>query len=113
MKDYLETLRSKPEQTRRRIALGGAAGFTAIVAIGWFIALSSSGALSLSSPESSARVETAFTENMGRYDDLAGAASAMYANVQSGASISIVEDESSSTLDRTEATEPEATVIPF
>ncbi|MBY0110611.1 hypothetical protein K2Y00_01225 [Patescibacteria group bacterium] len=112
MKDYLETLRSKPEQVRRRIALGAAAGFTAVVAVGWMIALTTSGALSISSPESAA-VEASFAEGFGRYDDLAGAAGAMYQNTQNGASISIVEEENSSTLDRSDANAPEATVIPF
>ena len=112
MKDYLETLRSKPEQVRRRIALGAAASFTAVVAVGWMVALTTSGALSLSSPESS-EVQATFAEGFGQYDDLAGAASAMYQNTQNSASISIVEEENSSTLDRTEATKTEATVIPF
>ena len=113
MKDYLETLRSKPEDARRRIALGAAAGFTAVVAIAWMVALSSSGALTLSAPESRGELEATFTEGMDRYNSLAGAASAFYQDPEGTASISIIEEERSSTLDRTETTQSEATVIPF
>lgn len=113
MRDYLETLRAKPENTRKMIALGTAGAFTGAVTLAWIIALVSTGALTIAPSEVSNESEPVVAETQRRYSDLAGAASAFYGQSSGDASITVVEEERSSTLDRTEATPTDATVIHF
>lgn len=117
IRDYVEHLKSKPEHVRQRIALGASAGFTAVVLVGWVVALGASGTLALSS-SSSANSDTglaqAAQETKSGFSNLLGAASAYQQASQSGtAPLTIVGGRASSTLDqKTDANEGK-TVIPF
>lgn len=111
MRDYVEHLRSKPEHVRRAIALSVAAGVTAIVALGWMIALVSSGTLAVSPVPLDSDLDETFAEGQERYNALAGAAAAFSSEGSGEPSVTIVEEKSESTLDRNE--QPEETVIHF
>jgi hypothetical protein len=116
MRDFIERLRTKPEQVRRRIALFSSAGITGVVAIGWFTALISSGSLALApTPEGErmgVEVQTAFSETQEDFSDLIGAVGAFSGTGSNSPDLEIVDGGASSTLDRTEPT-PEQTVIQF
>lgn len=107
MHDYLEMLRSKPEEVRARIALLSSGAVTGIIALGWVVATATSGSFSLTPQVTSNTVS--FGDGQAALDTLAGAAGAL----QGTAAISglvIVEEETSSTI---KEEEPEATVLPF
>lgn len=110
MKDFVERLRAKPEDVRRAIALSAAAAVTGIVALGWAIALVSSGDLALSpAAPSDTGAEETFAEGQARWNELAGAAAAF--NETGSPELVIVEENRSSTLDP--APQPTETVIHF
>ncbi len=111
VRDYVESLRAKPEHVRRRIAVGSSIGVTALVAVGWFAALTSSGALAISptpDPTSAALVKSA-TDTKEDFSGLLGAASA-YQGAKDGG-VMVVDGQSSSTMKAESNDSP--TVIPF
>lgn len=111
MMDFIERLRAKPEHVRRRIALAASAGVTAVVALLWLIAISSSGVLALGSGSSSdSTLTSAFSGKAGSTASAFSAAAALFGGA-SGDGIEVVGTESSSTLDERPA--EERTVIPF
>lgn len=114
MRDFIESLRAKPEHVRRRVAVGASAGVTGVVAAGWIAALIAGGTLSLepATPTdiSNADFSTFAQETRSTFSNLIGGAAG--AGGASGASsITVIDGETSSTLDREEASD--ATVIPF
>lgn len=118
IRDYVEHLKSKPEDVRRRIALGSSVGITAIVAVGWMVALGASGTLALSAPAddgATTGLADAASATQNGFAGLLGAASAFQAGTgDSGEpALTIVGGQTSSTLE-TKADENEGkTVIPF
>jgi hypothetical protein len=115
IRDYIEELKSKPEHIRRRVALGVSTGITGLVAIGWLVALGSSGTLALSTPADEAGTQgiaAAAQQTQTGFADLLGAASAFQAATDGHAPLTIVGTRASSTLDQPSA-EDTRTVIPF
>lgn len=113
MKDYIERLRAKPENVRKTIALTTAGAVTGVVALGWIVALVASGSLSLAPSVPDADVGAAFAESQAHFNQVAGAASAFSAQTNGEGAVTIVEEDRSSTLDRTETTPTGDTVIHF
>lgn len=113
MRDYVEHLRAKPEHVRRAIALSVATGITAVVALGWVIALISSGTLSVAPRPIDSDLDETFAEGQARYNELAGAAAAFNSDSTGEPSVTIVEEKSASTLDRNQETQTDETVIHF
>lgn len=119
MHTFLETLRQKPEEVRHRIALLTAFGITLIIALGWLAALATSGKFAfITDADASAKVaqakETA-AQTTGTFSGLLGAASAAFtssATEKAPEGLSVVDQDSSSTLEPKTATE-DRTVIPF
>ena len=109
MFEYIESLKLKPGHIRERIALGTAAGVTAIVAVGWVTVVASSGSFALApsdnTNDAASDIGAAFTNTQSGFNSLLGAVGAMGGNEQSGI---MVETESSTTLDK-----GNPTVIPF
>jgi hypothetical protein len=114
VRDYVEHLRSKPEHIRRRIALGSSLAIVAVIAVGWMIALGSSGTLALSAPtaddEANAALAASAKESANQFTNLLGAASAYQSSTGPG-QVVIVNGASSSTLEK--PAEDTRTVIPF
>ncbi|MBP7741352.1 MAG: hypothetical protein KA104_01505 [Candidatus Pacebacteria bacterium] len=114
---HIDRLKEKPSHVRERVALGVSGGVTAIVALGWLTAMSSSGAFSLATKSVAegvrppAEVATSINESSSSFKSLLGAAAASLGASTSPAAISVVEVRSSSTLDSGSKNEP--TVIPF
>lgn len=105
--DFIERLRAKSDQTRKQIALFTATGVTGLIALMWFGAFTSSGALSRSAEVKENPIKAAFTENEGA--SLLGAIGAL--TTREDGSIQVVGARASSTG---EVTSPEErTVIPF
>ena len=116
LRDYLEHLKSKPEDVRRRIALGSSLGITGVVAIGWMVALGASGTLALSVPvatETKNGFAVAAEETKTGFSSLLGAASAFNSGTTGAGSLTIVGERASSTLDTNTDTTEGKTVIPF
>jgi hypothetical protein len=111
MRDFIETLRAKPEYIRRRIALAAAAGVTATVALLWVVALATSGAFALGGPDRAPELTATFSERTSNTASALSAAASLFSGAQSEEGIEVVEVESSSTLDAPPA--EERTVIPF
>lgn len=111
IRDYIEHLRRKPEHVRRLIALGASGAVTAVIAIGYIVALGSSGALALgnSAPQELPPIPNVGGEG-GIISELMGAASA-FRDISSGGGIITVDGKTTSTLPSTE--EDERTVITF
>lgn len=116
---HIHRLREQPSHVRERIALGVSGGVTGLVAIGWLVAMSSSGAFSLTAQTvaqgvaPSNEVQQAFTESGKGINGLLGAAGAAFgAPTTTDAQVNVVDVRSSSTLDAT-ASSASATVIPF
>lgn len=108
MIDFIERLRAKPEHVRKHIAFFAASSITGLVALMWFGAFVSSGALSRSAPSQTNAVTAAFTEHEGA--SLLGAIGAL--TTREDGSIQVVETTASSTAGSKEAPE-ERTTIPF
>jgi len=113
MKDYIEKLRAKPENVRKTIAISASGAITAVVAIGWVIALFMTGSLSLAPITPDSDTAATFAESTARYNQMAGAASAFSSQMKGEGAVTIVEEDRSSTLDRTEAKQTDETVIHF
>ncbi len=117
-KQHLHTLKSQPSHVRERVAVGVSGGITALVAVGWFAAMASSGSFSLAtkSVAESVRPPQEVTEGVaasgGTLKSLMGAAGEAFGGTGSQKpAISVVETRSSSSLDA--GVRPDATVIPF
>lgn len=111
MRDFIETLRAKPEHVRRRIALAAAAGVTATVALLWIVALMTSGALALNAPPRTSEIAASFSERASGTASALSAAASLFSGTQPSEGIEVVEVESSSTLDA--PVPEERTIIPF
>ena len=116
IRDYIEHLKSQPEDVRKRIALGSTLGITGLVFLGWVVALGASGTLALSDPAKAAPdtgLAAAASQTKNGFSDLLGAASA-FQSVQNGTSpVTIVDGRASSTLDAKADPNEGKTVIPF
>jgi hypothetical protein len=118
MKHHLNTLKSQPSHVRERVAVGVSGGITALVAVGWFAAMATSGSFSLAtkSVAESVRPPQEVTQGVaassGTFKSLMGAAGeALGGKGANTPAISVVETRSSTSLDA--GTRPDATVIPF
>ena len=110
MRNYINSLKKKPEHVRRRIALLSTSGVTGFVAIIWAVTLSSTGVFSLAPTAKTQTTTTASSQTS--FSQLLGAVGAASAT-SSDPSLSIVDDGSSSTLDAKRQQTASATVIPF
>lgn len=123
MQDYIHTLKQKPEHVRRRIAVGTSVGITALVAVFWLAAMSSSGAFALSNGPSGANGKQtpsadAFalsgTNSKSNFSQLVGAVGAATGATTSPPSLTIVDGTTTSSYDQPSANaNPSGTVIPF
>ena len=113
---HVNKLKEKPSHVRERVAFGISGGVTALVAIGWVVAMSSSGAFSLATdsvaesirpPE---EVKKGIADSGSGFKNLMGAAGAAFGTTEAPPDISVVDTRASSTLDKSAAN---ATVIPF
>lgn len=114
---HIHKLKQQPSHIRERVAVGISGGVTAIVAIGWMMAMSSSGAFSLATssvaqgltpPED---VKSGLAKSSSSFNSLMGAAGQAFGTSEAPADINVVDTRASSTLDA--ATSTNATVIPF
>lgn len=118
LKQHLHTLKAQPGHVRERVAYGISGGITALVAVGWFVAMSSSGSFSLATqsvaesvrpPQEVAQGVEASTNT---FKTLMGAAGeALGGGGDQTPAIKVVETRASTSLEDDAATE--ATVIPF
>jgi len=114
---HIERLKEKPSHIRERIAFGISGGITGLVAIGWLVAMSSSGSFSLATKSvanavtPSAEVSQSVSQSTSNFSSLMGAAAASFGVGGDAANVKVVDTKTTSTLDTSEATS--ATVIPF
>lgn len=118
LKQHLQTLKSQPSHVRERVAVGVSGGITALVAVGWFTAMATSGSFSLAtnSVAESVRppqeVQQGVTASGDTFRSLMGAAGeALGGKGTDAPAISVVETRSSTSLDTAAGSNP--TVIPF
>ena len=111
MRDFIETLRAKPEHIRRRIARLAAAGVTGAVAFLWAVAIVTSGALAIGGFDRAPELTSTFSERASGTASALSAAASMFSGEKPQEGIEVVEAESSSTLDA--PLQDERTVIPF
>jgi hypothetical protein len=113
---HISRLHEKPSHIRERIAFGVSGGVTALVAVGWLVAMSASGAFSLATksvansvtPDSN--VQTSITDSTSNFKNMLGAASAALGATTTDSAISVVD---ASTTTDTPAAASGATSIPF
>lgn len=115
---HVNRLKEQPSHIRERVVLGVSGGITALVAVGWVMAMSSSGAFSLAtkSVAESVRPPESVTQSVAQSSNglsaLLGAAGAAFGGDPTAASaITVVETKASSTLEEKAASS--ATSIPF
>jgi hypothetical protein len=122
MRRHLENLKQKPEHVRHRVALGTAAGMTALTAVIWFGALAASGKLALSPSETGdnadldlAEARTGFESLVGAVGEAGNALSGTPGAAQSdGPALVIVDGGTTSTITPSPRQDAgTATVIPF
>ena len=118
LKQHLHTLKRQPSHVRERVAVGVSGGITALVAVGWFTAMATSGSFSMatSSIAESVRTPQEVTDGVaassGTFKSLMGAAGeALGGKGADAPAISVVETRSSTSLEG--GASPDATVIPF
>lgn len=118
--EHVERLRQHPEHVRYRIAMGTALGISSLVAVGWAVALTSSGTLALKDPEPVAgptpesELAQSFAETGSAFSNLMGAAGAAFNATSSEAALRIIDTRTTSTLSEEETSAAaSATVIPF
>lgn len=113
---HIDRLKEKPSHVRERVAFGISGGVTALVAIGWLVAMSSSGAFSIAtksvanSVSPTADVTKSFTQGSSNATELLGAASAAFGGQTAASEIKVVDTGSTATAP---ASASSATVIPF
>lgn len=114
---HVNKLKEQPSHVRERVVLGVSGGITVFVAVGWMMAMSSSGAFSLATnsiaesvrpPES---VTSSVTQTGEGLSSLLGAASAALGNPSQASAITVVETHTSSTLENQPASS--STSLPF
>jgi len=127
MQKFIHQLKQKPDHVRRRVAIGTSAGFTALVAIIWVTALTSSGTFALSSSPAQQSAKQAPTTDAFALDgtnvhsnisQLVGAVDAATGATTSKPSLTIIDGKTTSSFDQpTQASanpnNTSATVIPF
>lgn len=119
--EHVERLREHPEHVRYRIAMGIAAGVTSLVAVGWAVALTTSGTLALkdtdprplTGPTPESELTRSFSETGNAFSNLVGAAGAALGATSSEAALRVIETRTSSTIDEESASVGSKTVIPF
>lgn len=121
---HIERLREKPHHVRHRIAMFTAVVATGVVTFGWLTALSTSGALALSTPDPvveegaatpEADISKAFSDSKSAFSNLVGAAGAAFGATSSEAALQVLETRTTSTLNAESRTQnnTDKTVIPF
>lgn len=113
IRDYVERLKAKPADHRRRFAFGASLAIALVIAAGWMTVVVSSGTLALSSPTTeaqNAQLSQSAKEASDQFSGLLGAASAYRSGTDAGA-VTVVDGKSSSTLDSSGT--DTRTVIPF
>lgn len=123
LKGHIDRLREKPEHVRHQIAFGLAAGLTSLVAVGWGIALTTSGALAINSDVQPQAATGPGTESLSEslkepaenFSNLVGAAGAAFGATSSEAALRVIDSRTSSTLEgRAQSSNAtDKTVIPF
>ena len=119
MLDFIERLRAKPEHVRRRIAIGASGSITALAALIWVTAFTSSNAFALNTPAAPADMVASGKEIQGSFGEASNGFSNLLGAVGGSASPSnepvliIVEEKSTSTFEQRQAPVEERTVIPF
>ncbi len=120
--EHVERLRQHPEQVRYRIAMGIAFGVSSLVAVGWAVALTTSGTLALKDPEPVAgptpesELAKSFSETGSAFNNLMGAAGAAFGATSTEAALRVIDTRTSSTISEDETrsnTQVSDTVIPF
>lgn len=113
MKDYIISLRQKPEPVRKRIALGASVGVTALVALVWVTTMAATGVFTLATKTPPA-TEQAQAGSMGsNFSQLMGAVGAATGATTSPAALTIVDGGTTSTFQEPATNTSDATVIPF
>lgn len=119
---HIDTLRSKPEHVRERIAFMTSAGITGVVAAVWLVTLVATGTFTLTPADSGtlasagSSVTQATQQTQSNFSQLVGAANAALGATTSAPDLRIVDGGSSSSLDDADAAaaaSANATVIPF
>ncbi|KND49460.1 MAG: hypothetical protein AB203_00020 [Parcubacteria bacterium C7867-008] len=119
---HIETIRSKPEHVRERIALGTSAGVTGLVGLIWVATLAATGTFSLHSTNTTLADNTATTvstvaaETQTNFSQLVGGVGAALGATSTEPALRIVDEGSSSSLDSKDVAaknNSNATVIPF
>lgn len=114
---HIERLKEKPSHIRERIAFGVSGGITGLVAIGWLVAMSSSGSFSLATKSvanavtPSAEVTQSVSQSTSNLNSLMGAAAASFGVGGEDATVKVVETKTTSTLETADTNS--ATAIPF
>ena len=119
MRHHIENLKQKPEHIRHRVAMGVSIGATALVAVIWFVAHAATGTFALSSPNA-APVEQEAAAGLGEvkegFSQLAGAFGSALGATTSEPALTIVDGNTTSTLDSAPAenqNQTDATAISF
>jgi hypothetical protein len=121
MRHHLENLKQKPEHVRHRVALGASVGATAFVALIWFVAHAATDSFALSaptqapSPESEA-ASAELADATSGLSQLAGAFGGMLGATSTEPELTIVDGNTTSTLDSAPAenqNQTNATAISF
>lgn len=112
MRATIERLRARPEHVRKQVALGVSGGVAGLVLVGWVVAMSAGGAFDLDTTPAPGTATFAQAN-----DELAAAVASGGRNFFGGSStpssLSIVNEDSSTTY-KPHVTAPEdRTVIPF
>ena len=126
MQDYIHTLKQKPEQVRRRIAVGTSAGITALVAVVWVTAMTGSGAFALGTgPNAGAKAQAPSTDAFAldgtnvksNVSQLVGAVDAATGATTSQPSLTIIDGTTTSSIGQStkqaNGNNTSATVLPF
>lgn len=118
MKKYVHHMRSKPEHIRKRVAIGAAAGLTALIAIVWVVTLAGNGTFALSQDPSVidkanvAQPQLATGGVKSSVEQLLGAVGAAGATTSAPA-LTIVDTQSTSTFQQPAPNSNTATVLSF
>ncbi|KND50784.1 MAG: hypothetical protein AB202_00020 [Parcubacteria bacterium C7867-007] len=120
LSQHIETIRSKPEHVRERIAIGASAGVTGAVAMIWIVTLAATGTFTLT-PENEGVLANAVVEDVKiqgetNFSQLVGGVGAALGATTSAPALRIVDDGSTSSIDAKDVAaknNSNATVIPF
>jgi len=118
MKRYVHHLKAKPEHVRKRLAIGAAAGVTALIAVIWVVTLAGNGSLALSqdaSPIDKAAAQQPQLASGGvksNVEQLLGAVGAAGAT-SSAPALTVVDGQTTSSFHQPAPNSNNATVLPF